>query len=283
MANARAVLSEREHELSTGRARDGARATTELAAATARAERLQAELVAATTARAEAVAAAAAAEAASATHAEAAANLAVVLEAFQATRSADDERAVAALRTELADVKAAAAADAAAAKALTTDAVARADAAAGAVAEVAELRGHLTRLAEERVELRSQLEASLSRVHRPPGAGGADGDGDGDGDGGPELVDRRVVRQLVVSYFGVASRRRRDVLQLLSRVLAFGHADLVAVGLVRRPLGDVLTSLVPAPPPSADGLPGGGLPPVGSVADNWVEFLMKQTEPDDDF
>lgn len=87
-----------------------------------------------------------------------------------------------------------------------------------------------------------------------------------------------------MSYFGVASRRRRDVLQLLSRVLAFGHADLVAVGLVRRPLGDVLTSLVPAPPPPpGDGGPGGGLPPVGSVADNWVEFLMKQTEPDDDF
>jgi len=125
--------------------------------------------------------------------------------------------------------------------------------------EIKELRGALGRLADERVELKLELEKSLSRLNHP--------------DAGGQLVDRRVVRQLLVSYFRVGSVRRRDVLELMSRMLAFSESDNVAVGLKRRALMDRIGSLVQAPE-----LDNASLPPIGTVSDKWIEFLMKETE-----
>lgn len=125
--------------------------------------------------------------------------------------------------------------------------------------EIKELRGAIGRLADERVELKLELENSLSRLNQP--------------DAGGQLVDRRVVRQLLVSYFRVGSVRRRDVLELMSRMLAFSESDNIAVGLKRRALIDRLGSLVQ--PPELD---NAALPPIGTVSDKWIEFLMKETE-----
>lgn len=125
--------------------------------------------------------------------------------------------------------------------------------------EIRELRGAIGRLADERVELKLELEENLSRLNHP--------------DAGGQLVDRRVVRQLLVSYFRVGSVRRRDVLELMSRMLAFSEADNTAVGLRRRALMDRIGSLVQ--PPEMD---DASLPPIGTVSDKWIEFLMKETE-----
>ena len=129
--------------------------------------------------------------------------------------------------------------------------------------EIRELRGAIGRLADERVELKLELEKSLSRLNHP--------------DAGGQLVDRRVVRQLLVSYFRVGSVRRRDVLELMSRMLAFSESDNIAVGLKRRALMDRLGSLVQAPE-----LDDATLPPLGTVSDKWIEFLMKETEEVED-
>lgn len=129
--------------------------------------------------------------------------------------------------------------------------------------EIRELRGAIGRLSDERVELKLELEKNLSRLNHP--------------DAGGQLVDRRVVRQLLVSYFRVGSVRRRDVLQLMSRMLAFSDADNQAVGLTRRALMDRIGSFVQAPD-VADDAAGAALPPIGTVSDKWIEFLMKETE-----
>lgn len=129
--------------------------------------------------------------------------------------------------------------------------------------EIKELRGAIGRLADERVELKLELEKSLSRLNHP--------------DAGGQLVDRRVVRQLLVSYFRVGSLRRRDVLELMSRMLAFSEADNVAVGLKRRALMERIGSLVQ--PPELD---DAQLPPLGTVSDKWIEFLMNETEEGED-
>ena len=129
--------------------------------------------------------------------------------------------------------------------------------------EIKELRGAIGRLADERVELKLELEKSLSRLNHP--------------DAGGQLVDRRVVRQLLISYFRVGSIRRRDVLELMSRMLAFSDADNVAVGLKRRALMDRIGSLVQ--PPELD---DATLPPLGTVSDKWIEFLMNETEEGDE-
>lgn len=129
--------------------------------------------------------------------------------------------------------------------------------------EIKELRGAIGKLADERVELKLELEKSLSRLNHP--------------DAGGQLVDRRVVRQLLVSYFRVGSLRRRDVLELMSRMLAFSEADNVAVGLKRRALMERIGSLVQ--PPELD---DAQLPPLGTVSDKWIEFLMNETEEGED-
>eukprot|EP00177_Eucheuma_denticulatum_P007859 GFKZ01014303.1.p1 GENE.GFKZ01014303.1~~GFKZ01014303.1.p1 ORF type:complete len:1965 (+),score=426.89 GFKZ01014303.1:106-5895(+) len=129
--------------------------------------------------------------------------------------------------------------------------------------EIKELRSAIGRLADERVELKLELEKSLSRLNHP--------------DAGGELVDRRVVRQLLVSYFRVGSVRRRDVLELMSRMLAFSEGDKVAVGLKRRALMERIGSLVQAPE-----MEDAQLAPLGTVSDKWIEFLMKETEEGED-
>ena len=129
--------------------------------------------------------------------------------------------------------------------------------------EIKELRGAIGRLADERVELKLELEQNLSRLNHP--------------DAGGQLVDRRVVRQLLISYFRVGSVRRRDVLELMSRMLAFSDSDNIAVGLKRRALMDRLGSLVQAPE-----LDDATLPPLGTVSDKWIEFLMNETEAGED-
>ncbi len=129
--------------------------------------------------------------------------------------------------------------------------------------EITELRTALGRLSDERVELKLELEKSLSRLNHPDGEG--------------QLIDRRVIRQLLVNYFRVGTARRRDVLELMSRILAFSDSDMVTVGLKRVNLSERIGSLLQ--PPDLD---GNTLPPIGNVSDKWIEFLMKESVEEDD-
>lgn len=129
--------------------------------------------------------------------------------------------------------------------------------------EIAELRTALGRLADERVELKLELEKSLTRLRHSSG--------------GEQLVDRRYIRQLLVNYFRVGMARRRDVLELISRMLGFSEDDLVAVGLKRVALTERIGSLLQ--PPELD---GNSLAPLGTVTDKWIEFLMKETEEEEE-
>ena len=72
---------------------------------------------------------------------------------------------------------------------------------------VIDLRTRVELLTDAHVQLKSELEKSLARIYESETQN--------------ELVDRRVVRQLIVNYFQVEPRRRHDVLELMTRVLEF--------------------------------------------------------------
>jgi hypothetical protein len=197
------------------------------------------------------------------THRQAEANLQIAIEQLEAERDSDVLRRTSILEKQLREAKEGGEGIAQ----LQQEASRSSEKTIALCAEVEELRAALTRLADERVDLKLELEESLSRLRHP--------------DSGGQLVDRRVVRQLLVSYFRVDSVRRRDVLELMSRMLAFSEDDLITVGIKRRALMDRLGAAVQAP--QFDDVV---LPPVGTVSDRWIEYLLKETEgqvEEDDF
>jgi chromosome segregation ATPase len=189
------------------------------------------------------------------THSQGEANLEIAIEQFEAERDSEVNRRTAALENQLWVAQQGGQGIAQ----LEQDATVASENIKTLTAEVEELRAALTRLADERVDLKLELEESLSRLRHP--------------DSGGQLVDRRVVRQLLVSYFRVDSMRRRDVLELMSRMLAFSEDDCLTVGIKRRALMDRLGSIVQAPH-----FDDGTLAPVGTVSDRWIEYLLKETE-----
>jgi chromosome segregation ATPase len=188
------------------------------------------------------------------THRKAEENLQIALEQLEAEQEFELRRRTASLEKELKDVRT----DRENASKLVESAALGSRRLQEQENEIKELREALGRLADERVNLKLELEENLSRLRHP--------------DAGGQLVDRRVVRQLLVSYFRVDSLRRRDVLELMSRMLAFSEEDMITVGIKRRALMDRLGSVV-QPPLLGNGLP----PPVGSVSEKWIEFLMNES------
>lgn len=188
------------------------------------------------------------------THRQAEGNLQIAIEQFEAERDAEIARQTASLRKDLDK----ALEGGASLKEMQEEASLSTNRIEELTAEVLELRAALGRLADERVELKLELEEKLSRLNHP--------------DAGGQLVDRRVVRQLLVSYFRVDSLRRQDVLELMSRMLAFSEDDLIAVGIKRRRLMERLGSVVQAPH-----LDDGSPVPIGTVSEKWIEFLIKES------
>ena len=124
--------------------------------------------------------------------------------------------------------------------------------------EVQELRRAIEQLSDERADLKLELEKNLSRLNHP--------------DAGGKLVDRRVVRQLLVLYFRVGYARRHDILRLISRMLGFTDTDNEAVCLKRRALMDCIGSLVQPPED------GASISSISTVRGKWIEFLTRETE-----
>ncbi|KAJ8902173.1 hypothetical protein NDN08_006581 [Rhodosorus marinus] len=86
------------------------------------------------------------------------------------------------------------------------------------------------------------------------------------------LVDRRVVRQLVVGSFQKSGEHRREVLELMSKVLEFSEEERVVIGLDgNKRLGSWLGTFV-LPPPVDDPMP------LAKLSEKWVEFLTKEVE-----
>uniref|UniRef100_A0A7S0BRA9 GRIP domain-containing protein n=1 Tax=Rhodosorus marinus TaxID=101924 RepID=A0A7S0BRA9_9RHOD len=78
-------------------------------------------------------------------------------------------------------------------------------------------------------------------------------------------VEKSVVRDLLVRYFGSGTRAKREVLEIIAKTLLFSEEDMAKVGLVQ---GGLLTTIL-----------GGDLSK-DSVSEKWVEFLMRETEED---
>jgi len=195
-------------------------------------------------------------------HRVAAENLQCVLEEFQATKDMEMEGSLAAMRRQLSLVRAELSEACLRADERELDAERLSGLLRDKEMELLSAQADLDAARESMMELRQSVESSLARVHR----GGLE----------EELVDRQIFRQLLVSYFQVDVNRRRDVLELMARMLDFSDEDRSAVGLKRRRLREVLGLLVQAPRAA------GEIPPVGNMADKWVEFLIEQTDPHDD-
>lgn len=248
-------LRVREEESAEARRSDVDRLSAKLEAALSQVETLETELVQLRESCEQAQIVSREAEFLAETHRTAEENLQIAIEQLEAEQESTVERRTIALQKELETALAACetANERAAQANIVNNKLNLQD------DEITELRTALGRVADERVELKLELEQNLSRLNHP--------------DAGGQLVDRRVVRQLLVSYFRVGSVRRRDVLELMSRMLAFSDSDNIAVGLKHRALMDRIGSLVQAPY-----VDNASLPPLGTVSDKWIEFLMKETE-----
>eukprot|EP01113_Clastostelium_recurvatum_P034677 TRINITY_DN4732_c0_g1_i4.p1 TRINITY_DN4732_c0_g1~~TRINITY_DN4732_c0_g1_i4.p1 ORF type:complete len:867 (-),score=231.26 TRINITY_DN4732_c0_g1_i4:147-2747(-) len=95
---------------------------------------------------------------------------------------------------------------------------------------------------------------------------------------GQNAVDKRVVCTLVVSYFASrTAEKRREVLELMSRMLNFSEEQKIIVGLVSRPSGGWLPFFGKGQPAAADAN-GEQKPGEKSFADLWVDFLHNEAE-----
>eukprot|EP00824_Muranothrix_gubernata_P013170 TRINITY_DN2756_c0_g1_i1.p1 TRINITY_DN2756_c0_g1~~TRINITY_DN2756_c0_g1_i1.p1 ORF type:complete len:189 (-),score=37.96 TRINITY_DN2756_c0_g1_i1:2-514(-) len=95
------------------------------------------------------------------------------------------------------------------------------------------------------------------------------------------MVDRRVISQMIIRYFEKGSSR--EVLDLIARILQFSDEDKMKVGLVRKKSG--WASLLPAivrlggtndshPTPA---LPDLSNPNHPGFLDMWTEFLLRES------
>jgi len=150
-------------------------------------------------------------------HMRSAENLQRVLEEFQVVRETELEQGLGSLQRKLSVAEDALSVAREEAGKRTEDASRLADLLVLREEELSKYKGDVERLTEAQLELKQTLEESLSRVHQS--------------DLEKELVDRRVVRQLLISYFSAPAKRRRDVLELMARMLEFGQDDRVKLAV----------------------------------------------------
>ncbi|XP_059634279.1 golgin candidate 4 isoform X2 [Cornus florida] len=137
---------------------------------------------------------------------------------------------------------------------------------------VAEGKNRANKLEEANVKLRNALELSMTRLNRMS----LDSD---------YFVDRRIVIKLLVTYF--QRNHSKEVLDLMVRVLGFSDEDKQRIGVAQQGGGKgVVRGVLGLPGRLVGGILGGssaGSPSIGasddqSFADQWVDFLLKETE-----
>ncbi|KAA3462223.1 golgin candidate 4-like [Gossypium australe] len=137
---------------------------------------------------------------------------------------------------------------------------------------LAEGKARVNKLGEDNSKLRRALEHSMTRLNRMS----IDSD---------YLVDRRIVIKLLVTYF--QRNHSKEVLELMVRMLGFSDEDKQRIGIAQQGTGKgVVRGVLGLPGRLVGGILGGGsadvpasiAPDNQSIADLWVDFLLKETE-----
>ncbi|TYH95695.1 hypothetical protein ES332_A12G124300v1 [Gossypium tomentosum] len=137
---------------------------------------------------------------------------------------------------------------------------------------LAEGKARVNKLEEDNSKLRRALEHSMTRLNRMS----MDSD---------YLVDRRIVIKLLVTYF--QRNHSKEVLELMVRMLGFSDEDKQRIGIAQQGTGKgVVRGVLGLPGRLVGGILGGGsadvpasiAPDNQSIADLWVDFLLKETE-----
>ncbi|WRX10538.1 hypothetical protein QQP08_003025 [Theobroma cacao] len=137
---------------------------------------------------------------------------------------------------------------------------------------LAEGKARVNKLEEDNGKLRRALEQSMTRLNRMS----MDSD---------YLVDRRIVIKLLVTYF--QRNHSKEVLDLMVRMLGFSDEDKQRIGVAQQGTGKgVVRGVLGLPGRLVGGILGGSSTDVHanmasdnqSIADLWVDFLLKETE-----
>ncbi|XVF73109.1 hypothetical protein PTKIN_Ptkin12aG0175100 [Pterospermum kingtungense] len=137
---------------------------------------------------------------------------------------------------------------------------------------IAEGKTRVNKLEEDNGKLRRALEQSMTRLNRMS----MDSD---------YLVDRRIVIKLLVTYF--QRNHSKEVLDLMVRMLGFSDEDKQRIGIAQQGSGKgVVRGVLGLPGRLVGGILGGSSTDVHanmasdnqSIADLWVDFLLKETE-----
>ncbi|XVE73792.1 hypothetical protein DITRI_Ditri11bG0146800 [Diplodiscus trichospermus] len=137
---------------------------------------------------------------------------------------------------------------------------------------LAEGKSRVNKLEEDNGKLRRALEQSMTRLNRMS----MDSD---------YLVDRRIVIKLLVTYF--QRNHSKEVLDLMVRMLGFSDEDKQRIGVAQQSAGKgVVRGVLGLPGRLVGGILGGSSADVHanmasdnqSIADLWVDFLLKETE-----
>ncbi|XP_022757470.1 golgin candidate 4-like isoform X4 [Durio zibethinus] len=137
---------------------------------------------------------------------------------------------------------------------------------------LAERKTRINKLEEDNGKLRRALEQSMTRLNRMS----MDSD---------YLVDRRIVIKLLVTYF--QRNHSKEVLDLMVRMLGFSDEDKQRIGVAQHGAGKgVVRGVLGLPGRLVGGIWGGSSADVHanmasdnqSIADLWVDFLLKETE-----
>ncbi|XWS35844.1 hypothetical protein CRYUN_Cryun20dG0031000 [Craigia yunnanensis] len=130
----------------------------------------------------------------------------------------------------------------------------------------------VNKLEEDNGKLRRALEQSMTRLNRMS----MDSD---------YLVDRRIVIKLLVTYF--LRNHSKEVLDLMVRMLGFSDEDKQRIGVAQQGAGKgVVRGVLGLPGRLVGGILGGSSADIHanmasdnqSIADLWVDFLLKETE-----
>ncbi|XVF80147.1 hypothetical protein PTKIN_Ptkin15bG0047200 [Pterospermum kingtungense] len=137
---------------------------------------------------------------------------------------------------------------------------------------LAEGKTRVNKLEEDNGKLRRALEQSMTRLNRMS----MDSD---------YLVDRRIVIKLLVTYF--QRNHSKEVLDLMVRMLGFSDEDKQRIGAAQQGAGKgVVRGVLGLPGRLVGGILGGSSADIHanmasdnqSIADLWVDFLLKETE-----
>ncbi|MED6133333.1 hypothetical protein PIB30_027367 [Stylosanthes scabra] len=132
-----------------------------------------------------------------------------------------------------------------------------------------EWRSRVVKLEEDNSKVRRALEQSMMQVNRMS----VDSD---------YLVDRRIVIKLLVTYF--QRNHSKEVLDLMVRMLGFSDEDKQRIGVAQQ--GGKVRGVLGLPGRLVGGILGGSSTDTSasagsdnqSIADLWVDFLLKETE-----